>query len=144
MLQKPDLNTKIKTSKHLNSNKASRVKFTKEEDDKIKQLVEKFGTHHWNLVALCMERRTGKQCRDRYFNYLIPGCFQGEWSKEEDELLIQLYSVHGPKWAAIKKFFPNRGYNNIKSRWYFFLRKQRNSIQQNSEGDQIDIKKKKE
>lgn len=114
-----------------NNHKATRVKFTKEEDDKIIQLVDKFGTHQWKLIALCMERRTAKQCRDRYMNYLIPGCFQGEWSKDEDKLLSQLYDQLGPKWSAIKKYFPNRGCNNIKSRWYYFIRKQ-NMIQSNS------------
>lgn len=117
--QKIKANDKISTGP-----KNPRVKFTKEEDDKIKQLVEKFGPNHWNLIALCMERRTAKQCRDRYHNYLMPGCFQGEWTKEEDILLSQLYDKFGPKWSIIKKSFPNRGYNNIKSRWHFFISKQ--------------------
>lgn len=118
-------NTPQKTNDKISAgSKNQRVLFTKEEDDRIKQLVDKFGTNHWNLIALCMERRTAKQCRDRYHNYLMPGCFQGEWTKEEDNLLSQLYDKFGPKWSIIKKSFPNRGYNNIKSRWHFFISKQ--------------------
>ena len=108
--------------------KNSRVMFTKEEDERIKQLVKKFGTGHWDLIAHFMERRTAKQCRDRYSNYLIPGYFQGEWSKEEDELLIQLYKKNGPKWSVLQRYFPNRGANNIKNRWQYFLGKQNQNL----------------
>lgn len=107
-----------------NCNKNTRILFTKEEDDRIKQLVAHFGTGHWNLVANYMERRTAKQCRDRYLNYLIPGCFQGEWSKSEDDLLIKLYKEIGPRWSVIQKYFPNRGPNSIKNRWNYFISKQ--------------------
>ena len=115
--------------------KNSRVLFTKEEDEKIKKLVEIIGTSHWNIIALCMEGRTTKQCRDRYLNYLMPGYFQGEWSKEEDELLIKLYKEYGSKWSVIKKFFPRRGCNNIKGRWYYFISKQNQDIVQTNSTD---------
>lgn len=111
--------------------KTSRVMFTKDEDEKIKLLVKKFGTRHWDLIAHFMERRTAKQCRDRYSNYLIPGYFQGEWSKEEDDLLIRLYKEVGPKWSVLQRYFPNRGANNIKNRWHYFLSKQVQNNTQN-------------
>lgn len=110
--------------KNYKNTKNSRVMFTKDEDEKIKQLVKKFGTH-WDLIANFMERRTAKQCRDRYSNYLIPGFFQGEWSKEEDDLLTQLYNEIGPKWSVLQRYFPNRGANSIKNRWHYFLCKQK-------------------
>lgn len=110
--------------KNYKNSKNSRVMFTKDEDEKIKQLVKKFGTQ-WDLVAHFMERRTAKQCRDRYSNYLIPGFFQGEWSKEEDDLLTQLYNEIGPKWSVLQRYFPNRGANSIKNRWHYFLCKQK-------------------
>lgn len=101
----------------------TRVLFKKEEDEKIKKLVKIFGTRHWDLVAQFMEGRTAKQCRDRYSNYLIPGFFQGEWTDNEDALLLKLYKEIGPRWSLIKKSFPNRSANNIKNRWYYFLHK---------------------
>ena len=107
-----------------------RVLFKKEEDEKIKKLVKVFGTRHWDLVAQFMER-TAKQCRERYSNYLIPGFFQGEWSDEEDSLLIKLYEENGPRWSVIKKSFKNRSANNIKNRWYYFLRKKYHSLEEN-------------
>lgn len=106
-----------------------RILFRKDEDEKIKQLVNIFGTHNWSIIAQFIEGRTAKQCRDRYSNYLIPGYFQGEWSKEEDELLIKLYNELGSKWSNIKKYFPQRSSNNIKNRWYYFLNKKTQSIE---------------
>lgn len=100
-----------------------RILFKKEEDERIIQLVKIFGTNNWPVVAQFMNGRSSKQCRDRYSNYLMPGFFQGEWTENEDELLIKLYKEIGPKWSQMKKSFPNRSANNIKNRWYYFLHK---------------------
>ncbi|KAK8865516.1 hypothetical protein M9Y10_011072 [Tritrichomonas musculus] len=104
-------------------NKKSRNRFTREEDEKIKKLVNIFGTQSWILISKFMLGRSPKQIRDRYSNYLIPGLFLGEWSKEEDELLIKLFDQYGPKWSIIQNFFPNRGNNSIKNRWHNILNK---------------------
>lgn len=116
--EKPENTLQQSTNK-----KKLRNHFTKEEDEKIKELVKIFGTHNWILISEFMVGRTPKQIRDRYSNYLIPGIFLGEWSKEEDELLIKLYGEHGSKWSIIQTFFPKRSTNSIKNRWHYFLNK---------------------
>lgn len=100
-----------------------RTHFTKEEDERIKDLVKQFGTKNWSIIASFMNGRSAKQCRDRYSNYLVPGFFQGEWSNEEDELLKKLYKENGSKWSIIQTYFPNRSSNSIKNRWHYFLHK---------------------
>lgn len=105
------------------SKKSARVHFTKKEDDRIKELVERFGKKNWSIIASFMNGRSAKQCRDRYCNYLVPGFFQGEWSKEEDDLLLKLYKENGSKWSIIQGYFPKRSSNSVKNRWYYFLRK---------------------
>lgn len=110
-----------------NSHVSLRKLFTKEEDEKIKKLVKIFGTRHWDLISQFIDGRTAKQCRDRYSNYLIPDYFQGEWSFEEDSLLIKLFNENGAKWSTIQKSFPNRSANSIKNRWHYFLRRKNNS-----------------
>lgn len=111
--------------------KKSRIPFTAEEDEKIKFLTEKYGTKNWSLIASYMHERTPKQCRDRYSNYLVPGYFKGEWSKEEDELLQRLYNEHGPKWSILKKSFPYRSSNSLKNRWNYFLCRQEGTDEKN-------------
>lgn len=105
--------------------KKLRNHFTKEEDIRITELVKIFGTHNWILISQFMKGRSPKQIRDRYSNYLMPGIFHGDWTKEEDELLIKLYSEHGSKWTIIQNFLPNRSTNSIKNRWYYFLNKKK-------------------
>ena len=109
--------------------KRSRVAFTVDEDEKIKYLVNKYGTHNWQLVSSYLGVRTAKQCRDRYFNYLSSSFNKCEWTKEEDELLEKLYEKIGPKWCIMQKSFPLRNSHSIKNRWnYFLCKKQQKEI----------------
>lgn len=101
-----------------------RKKFTEEEDTKLKILVEKMGPKKWDIIAKQMPGRTGRQCRDRYKNYLMPGFFSGQWSKEEDELLHQKYMEYGSQWSKLTKFFTNRSANALKNRWNYFVSRQ--------------------
>ena len=103
------------------SSSCARRKFTEEEDQILSQLVSEMGPRKWDQIAKRMPNRTARQCRDRYSNYLIPGFFNGEWSKEEDELLYLKYQEYGPKWTVIKEFFKNRSPNSIKNRWNYFV-----------------------
>ena len=68
-------------------------------------------------------QKKGRQCRDRYMNYLFPGFFNGQWSKKEDELLLSKYIELGPKWSKIKDFFLLRSANSIKNRWNYYVKK---------------------
>ena len=44
--------------------------WTKEEDDKVVELVGEFGVKSWSFIARKLEGRLGKQCRERYVNGL--------------------------------------------------------------------------
>lgn len=122
------------------SKKTPRIHFTKKEDEKIKELVDKFGKKNWSIIASFLKGRSAKQCRDRYCNYLIPGFFQGEWSKEEDELLVKLYKENGSKWSIIQSYFPKRSSNSIKNRWYYFLRKEYSNDEIQNKGNDKETK----
>lgn len=122
-----------------NFNKKTRVPFTAEEDEKIKTLAEKYGTKQWSLISSFVKGRTPKQCRDRYCNYLFPGYFKGEWTKEEDELLEKLYIENGPKWSIIQKSFPERSQNSVKNRWNYFLCRQKNKTKKKEDNDLDDV-----
>jgi hypothetical protein len=43
--------------------KRDQRKWTPEEDDLLRSLVQKLGLKHWNRVAQYLPERTGKQCR---------------------------------------------------------------------------------
>lgn len=118
-----------------------RRKFTPEEDHQLKKLIAKYGAKKWNQIALAMPGRSGRQCRDRFANYLNPTLTNGEWSKSEDILLEQKVAQFGQHWNVIAKYFKGRSPNNVKNRWYTYIsgqKKRKNIINKN---DQIYMKK---
>ena len=104
--------------------RSQRRKFTPEEDERLCKIVEKYGAQKWDSIAKEMPGRTGRQCRDRYKNYLIPGFFNGQWSTEEDLLLREKFKEYGSQWSKMMKFFNKRSANALKNRWNYFVSRQ--------------------
>ena len=92
-----------------------RNRFTHEEDEKLRQLVAYRDPPNWNEIAKYMRNRTPRQCRERYNNYLRPELVNGPWTKEEDDLLNDLFSKYGPKWSYIAQHFKSRSAVNVKN-----------------------------
>jgi len=97
--------------------------WTAEEDQKLISWVNKEGPTKWAQCSNFIQGRSGKQCRERWFNNLNPDVKKGNWTKEEDELIFDLYQKHGSSWSKIAKFIPGRTENAIKNRFYSTLRK---------------------
>lgn len=91
-------------------------KFTDEEDRKLQDLVRKHGAKKWNNIAKMMPGRTGRQCRDRFQNYLNPKFVNKSWTPEEDHLLYEKLFEVGPRYKQLARFFPNRSHNNVTNR----------------------------
>lgn len=112
--------------KYKKKKKCHRKKFSPEEDEKLKELVLKMSKNKWDDIAKEMPGRNGRQCRDRYKNYLMPGYFNGEWTIEEDDVLQKKYLEYGPQWSKITQFFQNRSANAVKNRWNYYISKHLN------------------
>nr|QHG11478.1 R2R3-MYB transcription factor 50 [Taxus chinensis] len=98
--------------------------WTKEEDDKLVAHIRAHGEGCWrSLPKAAGLLRCGKSCRLRWINYLRPDLKRGNFSEEEDELIIKLQLLLGNKWSLIAGRLPGRTDNEIKNYWNSWIKK---------------------
>lgn len=108
--------------------------FSKEEDEKLKNVIEKFYHNdmrkvNWSFVSSMMSNKNKRQCKDRYINYLRDGLNNDIFTPEENYLLLCKVEEFGHKWRMISKFFINRTDIMIKAQYRKLLR--RNATKEN-------------
>lgn len=98
--------------------------WTKEEDDRLISYIRAHGEGCWrSLPKAAGLLRCGKSCRLRWINYLRPDLKRGNFTEEEDELIIKLHSLLGNKWSLIAGRLPGRTDNEIKNYWNTHIRR---------------------
>ena len=61
-----------------------------------------------NILLLCFGeneisdlKRSGKSCRLRWMNYLSPNVKRGEFTEEEEDLIIRLHNLLGNRFLSL-------------------------------------------
>ena len=71
------------------------------EDEILKAAVMKYGKQQWARVASLLNRKSAKQCKARWNEWLDPSVRKVEWSREEDEKLLHLAKLMPAQWRTI-------------------------------------------
>ncbi|KAL3796470.1 hypothetical protein ACHAWO_011342 [Cyclotella atomus] len=71
------------------------------EDEILKAAVMKYGKQQWARVASLLNRKSAKQCKARWNEWLDPSVRKSEWSREEDEKLLHLAKLMPAQWRTI-------------------------------------------
>ena len=74
------------------------------EDEILKAAVMKYGLNQWARISSLLVRKSSKQCKERWYNWLDPKLKKTEWTKEEDEQLITLVKMFPCQWKTIAPF----------------------------------------
>lgn len=71
------------------------------EDEVLKVAVAKYGLNQWSRVASLLHRKSAKQCKARWNEWLDPSIKKIEWSREEEEKLLHLAKIFPTQWRTI-------------------------------------------
>uniref|UniRef100_A0A1B0B8Q4 Cell division cycle 5-like protein n=1 Tax=Glossina palpalis gambiensis TaxID=67801 RepID=A0A1B0B8Q4_9MUSC len=71
------------------------------EDEILKAAVMKYGKNQWSRIASLLHRKSAKQCKARWYEWLDPSIKKTEWSREEDEKLLHLAKIMPTQWRTI-------------------------------------------
>jgi len=71
------------------------------EDEILKAAVMKYGKQQWARVASLLNRKSAKQCKARWNEWLDPSVRKVEWSREEDEKLLHLAKLFPAQWKSV-------------------------------------------
>ncbi|MDR0633077.1 MAG: hypothetical protein LBF84_02965 [Holosporales bacterium] len=96
------------------------VRFTPAADAQLCALVEQYGTHDWRKIASMMPAPwdSRKACAGRWNQCLKPALSKGDFSWEEDAIIMTFVSLYPARWALLHQILlPSRSVNRLLSRY---------------------------
>lgn len=106
--------------------------WTSEEDQRLIDAMNSKGSDSWSQIAKIVGNgRTQAQCSQRWHRVLDPKISKLNWSKEEEEKLINLVGSFGTKaWTKIASKMGNRSDVQCRFRYKFLLKKADDKVEQ--------------
>lgn len=98
--------------------KYSKNAWTIEEDALLKIIVEQQGAANWSNIANHIPERTPKQCRERWHQHLDSKIRKGDWTNEEDGIILKIQQQIGNQWSKMAALLNGRADVDVKNRFY--------------------------
>jgi Myb-like DNA-binding protein FlbD len=108
-----------------------------EEDATLLSLVASRGPNNWVQISQHMHFRSPKQCRERYHQNLKASLNHEPISTEEGELIEQMVTEMGKKWAEIARRLGNRSDNAVKNWWNGSQNRRKRNVPHHSSSSKI-------
>jgi hypothetical protein len=100
------------------------IRWTADEDNQLKNAIQRHGSNNWATIAALVPGRTKKQCSNRWHNNLDSSVDRtslatGKWTADEVEHLKDAVQRHGTNnWTTIAALVPGRTKRQCSSRWH--------------------------
>lgn len=75
--------------------------WTNAEDEVLKAALQKYGSNQWSRIASLLPRKSPKQCKARWNEWLSPSIRKTEWTRDEEERLLHLAKIMPTQWRTI-------------------------------------------
>uniref|UniRef100_A0A0A9H4S3 Uncharacterized protein n=1 Tax=Arundo donax TaxID=35708 RepID=A0A0A9H4S3_ARUDO len=84
--------------------------------------MDAFKGRQWKKIAESFPDKTEVQCLHRWQKVLNPELIKGPWTQEEDDIIINMVKLHGPKkWSVIARSLDGRIGKQCRERWHNHL-----------------------
>ena len=113
----------ISNNKKQSKSNISKGPWKSPENQLLIDWIKKNGPRNWTKCAEIIKGRTGKQCREHWNNSLNSEIKKGDWSAEEDLLIMVFHKKFNGSWKKMIPLFKSRTENSIKNRFFSQLRK---------------------
>lgn len=84
--------------------------WTNSEDEILKAAIMKYGLNQWSRISSLLVKKSAKQVKERWFEWLDPSIKKTEWTFEEEEQLLKLTKMFPSQWKTISKFMARTAY----------------------------------
>jgi pre-mRNA-splicing factor CDC5/CEF1 len=81
------------------------------EDEILKAAVMKYGLNQWSRISSLLVRKSAKESKARWYDWLDPSIKKTEWTREEEEKLLHLVKIFPTQWNTIAPLIGGRTAN---------------------------------